>query len=211
MMSEKKSKKVVLISEDEELYKSIRRALESVEGWIVSRFNEDSFKGKGSRILLAVNDDIQDWFYEKIRSKKSLNPVAVIGFKDKESFEKEFPLFHDHPYNHVYIRIPFNLSEFIDSLKNMIPISSHAIRKAICGNDTGYKGYLLKLLSHDLLKGRERCIEILNLVGNYLNDSEVAKEIQSAVRKIKADNNWTLIASEMGKRLEEILRGKGYA
>lgn len=197
-----KKREIVLISEDEELHKSCKRALNVVAGMTVFPFTEESLKNKNRVILISTppEDKIHELFYERIRSKY-LHPVVVIGFKEKESFEKEFPIFYDHPYNHVYMRIPFNLLEFIDSLKNMIPISSHAIRKAICGSDSGYKGYLLKLLSHDLLKNKERCTEILSIAGDYLKNKKLSREIEEAVEEINGTEDWSPIANGVGKKL----------
>lgn len=201
-------KQAILIYESEELYESFKRALNAVSGITVVTFTEDSLKNKNRVILISTPEDkIHGLFYEKIRSKY-LNPVVEIGVKEKESFEKEFPIFYDHPYNHIYIRIPFNLIEFIDSLKNIIPISSQAIRESICGSVTGYKGYLLKLLSHDLLKDRKRCIEILRMAGNYLKDKKLSDEIENAIKDIiEKEKNWSSIAETIGRRLENIIKG----
>ncbi|MEK6689967.1 MAG: hypothetical protein AAB257_05165 [Nitrospinota bacterium] len=202
------NKKIVFISKNEELYKSFKRALSAVGSMTVLLFTNDSLKKKNRVVLISTPEDrIHELFYETIRSKH-LNPIVVIGFKEKESFEKEFPIFHDHPYNHAYIRIPFNLKEFIDLLKNMIPISSQAIRKAICGSDSGYKGYLLKLLSHDLLKDKERCIEILHTTGNYLKDKKLTKEIEDTTKDIEKEKDWSSIAHGIGKRLENKIKGE---
>jgi hypothetical protein len=202
-------RKVMIISDNEELYKSFKRALKAVEGITVFRFVEDSLKNKNRVVLIATpEENIHELFYEKIRSKYP-NPFMVIGFKEKELFIKEFPIFYDHPYNHAYIMVPFDLSEFINSLKNMIPISSQAIRKAICGSDTGYKGYLLKLLTHDLLKERERCIKILSMTGNYLRDKKLSKKIEEAIKEIREkEKNWSSIAETLGKRLEKRIKGE---
>lgn len=200
--------KIILFSKNEELYKSLQRALNAVGRMTVINFMEDSLKNKNRVILISTPEDkIHGLFYERIRSKY-LNPVVIIGVREKESFEKEFPIFYDHPYNHAYVMIPFNLLEFIDSLRNMTPISSQAIRKAICGSDTGYKGYLLKLLSHDLLKDRERCIEILRMAGNYLKDKELSDEIEDAMKDIsEKEKNWSSIAETIGKGLENRIKG----
>ena len=165
---ERTLKKVLLISDGEELYMSLRRALGAVGNIEVNRFTKDSLKNKNRVILLAVQDDgdIKQLIYSKIRSNY-LNPIVIIGYKDRDLFKREHPLFEDHPFNHLYIDIPFNLEKFVTLLSDMVPISSQAIREAICGSDSGYKGYLLKLLSHDLLSKKERCIEILSLVGDY--------------------------------------------
>ena len=202
------NKQIHILSEDEEFCKSFKRALNAVGSMTVVQFTGESIKNKNRAILISLSEDkMPELFYEKIRGAKHLNPVAIIGFKEKKSFEKEFPIFHDHPYNHAYVKIPFNLLEFIDLLKNMIPISSQAMRGAICGSDTGYKGYLLKLLSHDLLKDRERCAVILNMAGNYLNESDISQEIKNAIEKINKEDNWATIASEIGKKLENRIKG----
>lgn len=198
-------RKVIIFTEYEETYKALRRAFTLADGLEACRFTDDSLRGKNGVVLLAVPDDdkLQELFYEKIRSRH-LNPVIVIGFKEKDVFEKEYPLFHDHPYNHSYIRIPFDLSGLIASFENMIPISSKAIRKAICSDS--YKGYLLKLLSHDLLKEGKRCEDILNMCGKYLNDKSLSKEIEDAIGKIKKEKDWSAIASDIGKTIEKKIK-----
>ena len=199
------SKKVVLVSEDEELYRAFRRALRAVGDITVFKFTEDSLKNKRKIILLLAVDEnnLQEWFYGRIRGAKYLNPVMVIGFEEEKQFKKKHPLFDDHPYNHVYIKAPFNLLDFVNLLNDMVPISSQSIRKAICGGDSGYKGYLLKLLSHDLLKDRERCIEILLMACNYVKDKKLAKEARESIKVLREKEGiWHTIAFEIGKRLE---------
>jgi len=198
---------IIIITENKELYKSFTRALK-VAGMIkVQNFEEKSLKNKKSVILISITKDkIHDLFYGKIRGKKHLNPVVVIGVQEKGLFEKEYPLFHDHPHNHAYIRIPFNLMEVVDSFKNMCPISSQNMRKAICGSDSGYKGYLLKMLSHDLLKDRERCLEILTICADYLSDKDWSERIDDAKRRIEEKENWSAVASNIGEELENRIK-----
>jgi hypothetical protein len=107
----------------------------------------------------------------------------------------------------LYIDVPFDLVEFVATVKDMTPISSQAIREAICGSDSGYKGYLLKLLSHDLLSEKERCVEILMLVSDYLKDKKLSKEIEAAANKIKMESSdWSAIASRIGRELENRIK-----
>jgi hypothetical protein len=199
-------KAVIVISDDEELRKALRRALKAAEGITVFTFSEESLKNKNRVILIAMfAEGINDIFYGRIRSRY-LNPVLVLGFDAEEPFCKGFPLFNDHPYNHNYLRIPFGLLQFIDSLKQIIPISSQAIREAICGGDKGYKGYLSKLLRHDLLKDREKCLQILSMAKVYLNDRKLFLEIESATKTIRDEINWSAKASEIGNELQNKLK-----
>ena len=200
--------KIILICEDEELYRALRRALEASEKIKVDRFSNDSLKNKNIIVLLATpkEEDVRELVYSKIRSRY-LNPIAIIDYKDRELFMGEHLLFRDHPYNHWYVDVPFDLVEFEATLKDMVPISSQAIREAICGSDTGYKGYLLKLLSHDLLSEKERCAEILGLVSDYLKDKKLSKEIEAAANKIKMESSdWPAIASKIGGKLENRIK-----
>lgn len=199
---------MLLISDDEELYGSLRRALGAVGNIEVNRFTKDSLKNKNRIVLIATPDDvnIKELIYSTIRSKY-LNPIVIINYKDSPLFKKEYPLFEDHPFNHLYIDVPFNLEKFVEALWDMIPISSQAIREAICGSDSGYKGYLLKLLSHDLLSEKERCVEILGLVSDYLKDKKLCKEIEAAANKIKMESSdWPAIASKIGRELENRIK-----
>ena len=201
-------KKAIIIYEDEELHKSFRRALRAVGNIEVNRFTKDSLKNKNRIVLIATPDDvkIKKLIYSTIRSKY-LNPIVIINYKVSPLFKKEYPLFEDHPFNHFYVDVPFDLEKFVAALWDMVPISSQAIREAICGSDPGYKGYLLKLLSHDLLSEKERCVEILGLVSDYLKDKKLSKEIEAAANKIKMESSdWPAIASKIGRKLENRIK-----
>lgn len=204
----KKRKSIIFISEDDELFKAFKRALKAVGNIEVFKFKGNLLEnGKSLVLLTTTEENLQELFYEKIRSQY-LNPVIVTGFKDKALFEKEYPLFYDHPYNHAYLRIPFELEELIILFNDMIPISSQVIRLAICGSDGGYKGYILTLLSHDLLKGRDRCIKILKMASNLINDEILSSETEEAIHEIKEDDlNWPSIASKLGQKFMTIIRG----
>lgn len=202
------NKKAILFSDNEELFKAFERSFRTVGCIEVCRFKEVLLKDKNRVICLTKNEDnLQELFYEKIRTKY-LNPVIVIGFSEKEVFVKEHPLFSDHPFNHGYLRIPFELKELIILLNDMIPISSHAIRRAVCGSDAGYKGYILTLLSHDLLKDRVRCIEILEMASSFINGKELLAETKNKINKLKGNGlNWPSVASELGQKLMNIIKG----
>lgn len=201
------NKEILVVSHDEELYKSLKRALETIGGMAVLKFEKDPLKKKHTVVLFAtLEDDFEELFYGTIRTRH-LNPVAVIGFKDKESFLRKHLLFQNHSDHHGYINIPFDLNEFIALLMSLVPISSQAMRVAMCGADSGYKGYLFMLLNHGLLKGKERCIDILHMVDDYLKDVKLSGKIEDAINEIKANNDaWSEIASHIGKILEERIK-----
>ncbi len=204
---EQKSNNLIIHTEEIELYRAFERAIKILTKRSVLKFTEGSIVDKNKIILLATSEDkMKDLFYEDIRSKH-LNPVVVIGFEEKEVFEKEHPLFYDHPFNHAYLEIPFKLEDLIAQLNDMIPISSQEIRRAICGSDTGYKGYLLKLLSHDLLKEREGCIRILEMTMHFIKREELTIETEKTVGEIREnDLNWPSFASKMGQKLMDIIK-----
>ena len=207
-MSKKLNTQVAVICEDDKLYGCLKRALEASEKIKVNRFTKDSLKNKNRIVLIATPDDvkIKKLIYSTIRSKY-LNPIVIINYKVSPLFKKEYPLFEDHPFNHFYVDVPFDLEKFVAALWDMVPISSQAIREAICGSDPGYKGYLLKLLSHDLLSEKERCVEILGLVSDYLKDKKLSKEIEAAANKIKMESSdWPAIASKIGRKLENRIK-----
>lgn len=194
--------KVILISKDEELCKALRRALKATGGMTVLKFSEECLKKRNRVVLIdTFEENISEIFYGQIRSRH-LNPVLVTGFEAKEPFYRAFPLFNDHPYNHNYLRIPFGLVELIDLLNTAIPISSQAVRGAICGGDQGYKGYLSKLLRHDLFKDKARCLQILSMAKTYLNDEKLSLEIEAAARAINSEVSWSAMASEIGSKLQ---------
>jgi hypothetical protein len=131
--------KIILICEDdEELYGSLRRALRASGNIEVDRFTKASLKNKNRIVLITTPDNvnIKELIYSTIRSKY-LNPIVIINYKVSHLFKKEYPLFEDHPFNHLYIDVPFDLEKFVTALWDMVPISSQAIREAICGSDSG--------------------------------------------------------------------------
>ena len=200
-------KRLVLISNDEELCGSLRRALRAVGNIEVNRFTKASLKNKNKIVLIATpkEKNLKELIYSTIRSRY-LNPIVIINYKVSPLFKKEYPLFEDHPFNHLYIDVPFDLVKFVATVKDVIPISSQAIRMAICGSDPGYKGYLLKLLSHDLLSEKERCVQILSLISDYLKDKKLSKKIEAAINEIKIEPDWSAIASRIGRELENRIK-----
>jgi hypothetical protein len=127
MSNRNPNSKVLLLIENEEIYTSLKRATKYLGNIEVSKFTKDRRTVSKKVLLLFENDEdkLRNLFYGEIRSKY-LNPIVVVGFKKKELFEKEYPLFYDHPYNHAYLKIPFDLLSLIDLLKKMTPISSQA-------------------------------------------------------------------------------------
>jgi len=87
-----------------------------------------------------------------------------------------------------------------------VPISSQEIRRAICGSDAGYKGYLLKILSHDLLKDRDGCVRILEMTGSFIDDKELSSGTENAIKE--NDLNWVGIASKIGQELMDKIKDK---
>ncbi|MCF6155361.1 MAG: hypothetical protein E3K36_08935 [Candidatus Brocadia sp.] len=72
---------VLVVSDDEELYKSLKRALETLRGMAVLKFEKDLLKKKHKVVLFATpGEDFEELFYGTIRARY-LNPVAVIGLK----------------------------------------------------------------------------------------------------------------------------------
>src|SRR3990167_9239421 len=110
-------KQINIISNNNELHKAFAHSLKAVGGMEVAAFTNCPITDKNQVILIAMpGQDIREIIYEQVRGAKYLNPIRVIGFKKRELFLKEFPLFSDHPYNHDYLRIPFDLLHFINSL-----------------------------------------------------------------------------------------------
>ena len=209
-MRRKSRKQAFVDSTNDDLFRSVRRALVMIGNMGICRFTEASLMNRDNIVLLITwqDEDIKEFVYGRMRSRKYLNPISIIGYKKKDVFLKEHPLFADHPYNHCYLQAPFDLNDFVSSLAEMEPISSQAIRVAICGSDAGYKGYLINLLKpHDLLSNKKRCIEILFLINMYLEDKDVSKEINTVVKKIETKPDWPEIASTFGKKLESRIKG----
>jgi len=208
------NKKVILISENEELYKSFKRAFKAIVNLkVVGYLIKFGIKQNIVMNITIDNNDINTWLWGEFRSiKKALNPLIVIGTEDKESFIKKNPVFSAYSDEHAYFRIPFDLNNFLGKVRNMKPIYDNVTRKLMVKDFS--KGYEYTLITHDLkiIKGdKTPTIENLLQIRDFYQskgDNKTAKIIDEKVKAINSKDDWEQVALEIKNYLEERLRGK---
>jgi hypothetical protein len=123
---------IVFISKNEELYKSFKRAFKVIYDVQISvpkrRFTHDNIVVVYDLVRNAK--ELERWLCSMFR-QKSRNPLVVLGVVDKESFIQENSAFRNHPYNHAYLTIPFELQQLVDILNKIKPIYDEDTRKFI--------------------------------------------------------------------------------
>lgn len=205
-------KYVIIVSEDNEIYESLRRSFS-----YIAKIKAISYKGKFNGrqavvIFVMNNDEIDCWLWSKFR-KKALNPLLVIGIEDKPHFTNRNPVFADYSKQHAYIQIPFDLTELLKAINELKPIYDQASRRVIFNAySTGYEH---KLITHDLkiIKG-DIDTTITNLVKvksfyESKGNSNTSKIIDQKISEMRLLENWEETAFWIKKYLEEGLKNKG--
>lgn len=206
-------KKVLLVSENEGLYKSLRRALKATGAIKVENY-AGGFYGKQSVVIKIMdNNSIDAWLWMEFR-KRALNPLIVIGMENKSSFIQNNPVFANYPEEHAYFQIPFDLNVLSTTIGKLKPIYDNVTRKLIVN---GYsKGYEYKLITHNLkiIKGdKSATIKNLLQVKDFYHskgDNKMAKIIDEKVKEISNNKgNWEEVAWSFKQYLEKRLETKG--
>jgi hypothetical protein len=63
------------------------------------------------------------------------------------------------------------------------------------------------MLSHDLLKDKNRCVDILITAGNYLKNAELSKKIKNVTKSLGDKDNWAEIVNNVGMELYNKIKG----
>lgn len=204
-------KDVIIISKSEELYRSLKRAINTIANINATQY-ESKYGNKQAIVIYIIEDvEIDSWLWGEFR-KKALNPLIVIGFEDKRSFISKHPLFVDYSEEHAYIQIPFDLIELIKTLIKLKPIYNHAIRRVIV-NDYS-KAFEHKFITHDTKIIKEDKVQTIS---NFLQakdfysekaENEIVKIIGKEVGLIKKSDDWQQIAFNLKKYLEARLKDR---
>ncbi len=204
------NKKAVLISENEELYGSFKRAFKTIANFELIRYSGEFKRKQNVVISIKEDNDIDSWLWSEFRTKKkALNPLIVIGTKDKSSFFNSNPVFTDYSKEHIYIQIPFDLMELLNAISKLKPIYDNVTRKLIVSDYS--KGYEYKLITHDLkiIKGdQQTTIDNLIKVKEFYSskgNSKIVKIINERIKGIQANDDWEQTALEIKQYLEERL------
>jgi len=206
----KSVKKVIIFFDNEELYKSYKRALEVIADMQIAKYSDKS-NDKSDTVLYTLNEP--DSWWEFRTNKKALNPLIIFGFEDEDTFVKRNPAIKAYNKEHAYIQIPFDLNSLIKVIKKLNPLYDHATRKMMVNNYLNR--YEHKLITHDLkIIGNDKKVTISNFkkVVNFYKSKgmkEIASEINSGIKNIEQNKNWQHIALSMKECLENRLKKGG--
>lgn len=202
---------IILISENTELFKSLKRVLDFENIIPVTESNNlRDYINNNKDIILFFSksrDELYKLLWEEIRIRgRFTNPFMAIGFHRNAStndlrdliFEKKEPRLY-----HRYIQISGNMIEELeDCIRALVPIngSLDALTEKYCD----WKGILHLILTHDVPNAiragnKNKAIALLNklsdvltLLGHFGNIlcslTDFKTEIESADLNIKYDN-----------------------
>jgi hypothetical protein len=205
-------KSATLVSEDEELYRALKRASKAIANIRLEKYFR-KVNGKDKVVIYQLNSrEFSSWYCGEFRTKKrALNPLIIIGTEDKESFLHQNPILKFYSDEHAYFQIPFSLRKFLDKISNLKHIYDQSTRKLMVKEFCS--GYEYKLITHDLkiIKDNKTATidNLLQVRDFYLSkgDNKTAKIIDKKIEKIQSRDDWEQIALEMKNDLVERLRG----
>lgn len=190
-------KSIILISENKELIKSLKRVLDFENIIPVKESNNlrDYIKNDNDIILLfsKSRDELYKLLWDELRlNNKKKNPVIALGCYDLDSSIDVRDKVFDRLYqSHNYFRIPFGENDLLDSFEQLTPLKN--LRVAI--KEYSDTGGLLVIAFHELrgLLGGEKTMlialkkrKICNLLSQIkeLLTIEGRKEIITSLDKI---------------------------
>lgn len=195
---------VIIISEDIEVYKSLKRALRISN--IVAREWEDYVRNKqilkSHPVLIFTEnrDSLYEWIWNDIRGhSKLLNPIIAVGFHLLDSTNDLRDLvFEKKSETYQYFKIPFLLEEIFQAFKELKPLRTEEERKNDIKSYSQPSG-LLNKVEHELINllgseeeaemKKERAIRFYMRVKEILQDldsrNELMEEVEEVIFKIE--------------------------
>lgn len=203
MGKDKKDKQVILISENEELYKSLKRAFKFLEGIDVTRMTPTdilSFIEDDSILLFeGLREDNFYSFRNDIRFRRRLlNPLAAFCYEPLKNFDKK------NDNHHYYFYVPFDLKDVTKTVKNLLPISSS--QKLL-----EYFPVWLKDDDHTIqnwLLTSGKPMEVINFIKDLLevfNPPESIKDKGKSILNLLKEESWQKNAFNITKSLCDFL------
>jgi len=196
------NKRVTLISEDEELYKSVRRALAELRDIDVSLEEKNGdlkkhIKDKNIVVLFfgKSRDEIYNLLWSEIRIRFRLtNPVVFVGFHEINSAEDLRDLvFGKAKTSHRFLRIPFSIKDLANSIYDVKPLAKSELNH-IVKNYCDWKGILEWILTHEIPNcirvGVDKKAEIIKLydaIKRVLGSFDRRRELEEIIRKIDGE------------------------
>lgn len=147
------SNSVIIISEDEEVYNSLERALQYL-GITVYKWKDSIKQNKKRYIILLYTFDrdlLYEWIWSKIRLQhKYINPIIAIGYHELDPTEDLRDMVFSKEWEaYVYFKVPFPLEVVMRVFKELKPLESQDQRKEDIRNYSQPLG-LLNRVHHEL-------------------------------------------------------------
>lgn len=117
---------IVLISENEELYKPFERALGHLENTDLLHNMQEDNNRNAIIIYAADRESLYKYLWNEIRLiHKKKNPVIVLSYHELDSsVDIRDKVFEKLWNSHAYFQIPFNLKELLNSFKQLTPLKN---------------------------------------------------------------------------------------
>jgi len=205
-------KKCIIVTDNDELYLSFRRAIRVHCGLDVIKF-DGKYGDKNSVVLLFEESNFESWLWGEFRGRKSaLNPLVLLGTEDEASFKQRNAVFKPYSAEHTYLRIPFDLKQLVQVIEEMKPIFDQVTRKIIVNNFA--KEYEWKLITHDLkiIAGdKDSSIRNIMKAQEYyasINDMTAINCIKDGLESIDPDSDWERCLLDIKEDLVRRYKGK---
>lgn len=162
----KSTKKVIFISEDEELYESFRRVLKFISGIETTRaITCNDLNHSHKNVSCQIIDSITESNIEKsvifLRLNACSNPIINLIAQKKEIRFVDSGLF--------YIIVPFYLDDLLDKINYSDPITNEEIIMFIISWLSKESHDIRNMLSN--IEGKNKCVALINQVFESLNES----------------------------------------
>ncbi len=209
-------RKVFLISDDEEKYKALSRALMFLSSteihWLKSHMYHISLPDKEPPIILdTVNIEILSQLLWQVIRLSFLNPILAIGTMAKHLVEEKEEVFKKFPFNHVYFEIPFRLPELIEKMVSIKPIYDEDTRKIIFNHYSTSQKAIWRKLDHDLPKAnKKQSIGLFKAARDFWKargDQDVVGTIENGLKEIEVVEKWYESAANLSEYLKAQMRG----
>lgn len=201
------SNHVIIISEDIEIYKSLKRAFRVsnivAREWENYVRNKQILKSHPILIFTENRDSLYEWIWNDIRGhNKLLNPIIAVSFHLFDPtddlrdlvFEKRFETYQ-------YFRIPFLLKDVFQSCKELKPLGNEQERKCNIKHFSQPHGLVSKV-EHELINlfgsdkkediKREIAIRYYLRVKEILQDlyfgNELISEVEEVISRLEKSN-----------------------
>jgi hypothetical protein len=169
--------KAVVISDNQELYGSLKRALKAFANVTCDRlgketkFEEQPLKDRHVVVLLDAIDlgEIRRW-RNTLKVNKCCNPFVAVTCTRLPASE------FDNDQNHCYLKVPFELQHLTSKIAELQPIPSLKELYTCIINWLGYNSHDIQDMVLSVRDGRRKAIELIEEIVPNFNPSEGIRE-----------------------------------